>query len=203
MRKIRAILYLAAALLAVAACGTRSGKKTTSEATANAQAAEEVETCLTAIDRYLSEVIGTQYASGEVCIPFHNFIAVDESRPEDIQVWGDFWVDNYNLSGDTLLFVSGGNHPGKMHVKKDAEGHFTVTGFDAVGDGSEFLPTAKAIFGDRFDAFQQAYSDQVRREEIRKNAIAAFVSKHSLPVKVYKDYGWPAVEIPKVNAKAE
>ena len=152
---------------------------------------------------YLSEVIGTQYASGEVCIHFHNFIAVDESRPEDIQVWGDFWVDNYKVSGDTLLFVSGGTHPGKMHVKKDAEGHFTVTGFDAVGDGSEFLPTAKAIFGDRFDAFQQAYSDHIRREEVRKNAIAAFVSKHGLPVKVYKDYGWPAVEIPKVNAKAE
>ena len=203
MRKIRVILYLATAFLAVAACGTRNGKKTNSEATADAQAAEEVETCLTAIDRYLTEVIGTQYAPGEVCIPFHNFIAVDESSQEDILVWGDFWVDNYKVSGDTLLFVSGGNHPGKMHVKKDAEGHFTVTSFDAVGDGSTFLPSAKAIFGDRFDAFQQAYSDQAHREEIRKNAIAAFVAKRSLPVKVYKDYGWPAVEIPKVNAKAE
>ena len=34
-------------------------------------------------------------------------------------------------------------------------------------------------------------------------AIAAYVYKHNLPVKVYKDYGWPAVEIPKVYATTE
>ena len=39
--------------------------------------------------------------------------------------------------------------------------------------------------------------------EARKNAIAAYVYKHDLPVKVYKDYGWPAVEIPKVYATTE
>ena len=34
-------------------------------------------------------------------------------------------------------------------------------------------------------------------------AIAAHVFKNNLPVKVYKDYGWPAVEIPKMNAQTE
>ena len=43
----------------------------------------------------------------------------------------------------------------------------------------------------------------VTREEARKSAIAAHVFKNSLPVKVYKDYGWPAVEIPKMNAKTK
>ena len=42
--------------------------------------------------------------------------------------------------------VSGGSHPGCMHVKKAGDG-FEVFQFDAVGDGSDFTPTAKAIFG--------------------------------------------------------
>lgn len=185
----KSILYVAAALLAVVSCGSRGNKKV------------QTETCFTAIDKYLSEVIGAQYSPGEVCIPYQNAIAVDESNQQDIQVLGDFWVDNYRISGDTLLFVSGGNHPGKMHVSKDGEGHFTVTGFDAVGDGSTFLPTAKAIFGDNFEAFQKENSNHEKREEIRRNAIAEYVSMHGLPVKVYKDYGWPAVEIPKAPVK--
>jgi len=199
MRNIQFLLCGLAAAIITLSCGTRSGKKASSET----KVVQETETCITAIDRYLSDVIGSQYAPGEVCIPSHRIIAVDESNPDDIQVWGDFWVDNFNLVGDTLMAVSGGSHPGKMHVIKASEGHLTVTAFEAVGDGSSFTPTAKAIFGDRFDEFQKVNSDNVGREEARKSAIAAHVFKNNLPVKVYKDYGWPAVEIPKMNAKTE
>ena len=199
MRNIQFLLCGLAAAIITLSCGTRSGKKASSET----KVVQETETCITAIDKYLSEVIGSQYAPGEVCIPSHRIIAVDESNPDDIQVWGDFWVDNFNVVGDTLMAVSGGSHPGKMHVIKASEGHLTVTAFEAVGDGSSFTPTAKAIFGDRFDEFQKVNSDNVGREEARKSAIAAHVFKNNLPVKVYKDYGWPAVEIPKMNAKTE
>lgn len=203
MRIVNMALAAALSVLAIASCGSRTGKKNTSEPAAETKAAQETETCITDIDRYLSEVIGSQYAPGEVCIPSHRIIAVDESNPQDIQVWGDFWVDNFKVAGDTLMAVSGGSHPGKMHVIKDSEGHLTVTAFEAVGDGSSFTPTAKAIFSDQFEEFQKVNSDNVGREEARKSAIAAHVFKNNLPVKVYKDYGWPAVEIPKVNAKTE
>lgn len=196
-------IMAALSVLVIASCGTRGNKKATSEPAAEPKAAEEIETCFTAIDEYITKVIGSQYAPGEVCIPSHRIIAVDESNPEDIQVLGDFWVDNFKVSGDTLVSVSGGSHPGKMHVKKSSEGKFVVIGLDAVGDGSTFLPTAKEIFGERFEEFQKVNSDQTGREEARKSAIAAYVFKHSLPVKVYKDYGWPAVEIPKVYATTE
>ena len=203
MKTIRTILCGIAAITMIVSCGTRGNKKATSEPAAETKAAEETETCLTAIDEYLTKVIGSQYAPGEVCIPSHRIIAVDESNPQDIQVWGDFWVDNFKVAGDTLLSVSGGSHPGKMLVKQDSEGHFAVTSFEAVGDGNTFLPTAKKIFGEHFGQFQKVYSDQDGREEARKNAIAAYVFKHKLPVKVYKDYGWPAVEIPKVYVTTE
>lgn len=203
MKYANILLCGLAAVLLIASCGSRNGKKKVSDPAAESKAAEETETCITAIDKYISDVIGSQYAQGDVCIPSHRIIAIDESNPDDIQVWGDFWVDNFKVSGDTLVSVSGGNHPGKMHIKKSSEGQFSVTGLDAVGDGSSFLPTAKAIFGDRFEQFQKVNSDQDGREEARKNAISAYVFKNNLPVKVYKDYGWPAVEIPKVNATTE
>ena len=196
-------IMAALSVLVIVSCGTRGNKKATSEPAAETKAAEETETCLTAIDEYLTTVIGSQYAQGEICIPSKRVIAVDESNPEDIQVLGDFWVDNFNVSGDTLVSVSGGSHPGKMHVKRDSEGHFAVTAFDEVGDGSTFLTTAKKIFGEHFEKFRKVNSDQTGREEAGKSAIAAYVSKHNLPVKVYKDYGWPAVEIPKVYATTE
>ena len=193
MRIVTMALAAALSVLAIASCGSRSGKKSASDPATETKVAQ---TCFTAIDEYLSTVIGSQYAPGEVCIPSQRIIAVDDSNPDDIQVWGDFWVDNFNVVGDTLMSVSGGSHPGRIHVKKNSEGNFFVTGLDAVGDGSSFLPTAKEIFGERFDEFQKVNSDQTGREEARKKAIAYYVSSHSLPVKLYKDYGWPAVAIP-------
>ena len=203
MRIVNRAIAASLSILVLASCGNRTGRKTSSEPAAETKAAEETETYFTAIDSYLTKVIGGQYAPGEICIPSHRIIAVDESNPDDIQVWGDFWVDTFRVAGDTLANVSGGSHPGKMHVKKSSDGQFFVTGMDAVGDGSSFLPTAKAIFGDRFDEFQKICSDQSSREEARKSAIATYVFKNNLPVKVYKDYGWPAVEIPTVYATTE
>ena len=149
-----------------------------------------------AIDRYFTSEVAPQYAPAAHSITYHDYAVVDDSNPEDIQVLGDFWVENYDIVGDTLMFVSGGNHAGKMHVKKDSAGNYFAPGLDAVGDGSNYLPTARAIFGDRFDEFQKAHSDQALREQIRKNAISGYVFKNHLGVKYYKDYGWPAVRIP-------
>ena len=150
---------------------------------------------LGAIGKYLTEEVGKGYTPGEVSISYFDYISVDDSTPEEIQAWGDFWVENFNVVEDSLMFVSGGNHAGKMTVAKNSEGQFYVAGFDAVGDGSEYLPTAKAIFGDKFEEFQKAYSDNKAREEIRKSAISEYVRKNNLAVKYYKDFGWPAVQL--------
>ena len=56
------------------------------------------------------------------------------------------------------------------------------------------LPTAKKIFGDKFDAFQKVNSDDKKRNEVRRAAVAEYVKTHRLPVKMYKDYGWDPVK---------
>ena len=156
---------------------------------------ESVETYFDAINQYMVEIIGNHYPAAEAYIPFNTFIAVDESNADDIQVWGDFWILNYNQSGDTLKVASGGNHPGKMHIRQTEDGHFEVTEFEAVGDGSNFDPTARKIFGDKFEAFRAAQADDQKRETLRKASVEEYVRKHNLPVHYYQDYGWPAVRI--------
>ena len=133
------------------------------------KAQEKEDDAMAAIGRYMTE-IGADYTPGEHCIPYCLVAGTEEENPEDIRVWGDFHVENYNQAGDTLKAVSGGSHPGCMHVKKTDDG-FEVFQFDAVGDGSDFTPTAKAIFGDRFDAFMALYSNDDAKKAARAESI--------------------------------
>ena len=102
----------------------------------------------------------------------------------------------FNGEGDTLKTVSGGNHPGLMHVRQTDAG-FEVTGFDQVADGSDNLKSAKQIFGEKFDAFQAIQSDEQKREQIRTEVLAEYVKSHNLAATLYQDYGWPAKELGK------
>ena len=191
-------LFAFATLLIMAAC---NNKPTTAPATdvneaSNEEVSKEQEnTYLSAIDRYLVEEIGKHYAQGEHCVPIHNVVAIDESNTEDILVWGDFWVFNYNQVGDTLKCVSGGNHPGLMHVRPSDNG-FEVNSFDQVEDGSSNLQSAKRIFGDKYEAYQAINSNKEDREKLRAEGLATYVKKQNLSATTYEDYGWPAKQLP-------
>lgn len=150
-----------------------------------------------AIDRYLVNEFGKRYAEGEHCVPIHPIVTVDERNGEDILVWGDFWVFNYNQVGDTLKCVSGGNHPGLMHIRQTENG-FEVTSFDQVEDGSRYLPSAKIIFGKKYNTFHTINSDAEARERLRAEGLAVYAKKHNLSVTMYQDYGWQAKKLPSV-----
>ena len=106
----------------------------------------------------------------------------------------DFWVYNYKQEGDTLKCVSGGNHPGLMHVCQKGE-YFYVSDFEQVEDGSRFLSSAKRIFGEYFETFQIHHSDGDEHESVRHDVLRAFVRDHKLSVTKYQDYGWPAKDL--------
>lgn len=201
MHKI--IIFITVILaLSISACENRQEEKKENMVTANSiidksssekkLSAQEIEmTYFPAIERYLVKECGSKYLKGQYCVPFQTVVAVDERNDKDILVWGDFWVFNYNLAGDTLETVSGGSHPGLMHIKQTDTG-FEVTAFDQVEDGSRYMPSAKKIFGKKYDVFQTINSDNVRREKHRAEILANYVKKHNIPATKYKDYGWPA-----------
>ena len=200
VKLIKVTLVSFAALMIFAACGNKKSpapKNEKEETTMESNTETIIETnYFPAIDRYLVNEIGKHYTEGEHCVPIHSIVTVDERNGEDILVWGDFWVFNYNQVGDTLKCVSGGSHPGLMHIRQTEKG-FEVTGFDQVEDGSNNLPSAKKIFGDKYDAFHAINSDADARERLRAEGLAVYAKKHNLGVTMYQDFGWPAKKLPK------
>ena len=199
MKTSRTMWMLAAILIcgiSMVGCGNKNAKEQTKEEPVQVeQVVSDAELCDAAVEDYLVNVIGKNYAEADYCIPSPFVISTNMGNKDDVLVWGDFWVFNYDVAGDTLKTVSGGSHPGLMHLKKTDKG-FEVTGFDAVEDGAGNMESAKRIFGDKFDAFWEVNSNQEKREDIRLHFIADYVKKHNLPVKLVQDYGWPAVALP-------
>ena len=181
-------------------CGNKKAKEQPKEVQEETVQVEkvvsDVELCDAAVEDYLVNVIGKNYAEAEHCIPCPIIISTDDGNKDNVLVWGDFWVFNYDQSGDTLKTVSGGDHPGLMHLKKTENG-FVVTNFEAVEDGAGNMESAKRIFGNNYEAFWEINSNQEKREDIRQHFVADYVKKHNLAVKLLQDYGWPTVALPE------
>lgn len=152
------------------------------------------EAAAAAVAQYMVDSIAPQYSPGEVSIPSIAVIGFDSTNPDSVKVWGDYWVFNYNIVGDTLKCVSGGSHPGMMCLRPSGDG-YEVIAFDRVGDGSDFEPSARRIYSHLYDQFLAINGDQERREEVRVSYIADYVKANHVPVYYYQDYGWPARKI--------
>ena len=191
------IILLGASVISCKQKGMENPEDSQAEATTdtNPMMEQDHDESLAAIEAYLTS-IGSQYAPGKVCIPSYTVVAVNDSDTDCIRVWGDWWVFNYNIAGDTLKCVSGGNHPGLMHLKQNNTHEWYVASFDQVEDGSRNLPSAKRIFGEYYDTFHKTNSDQHHRDSVRLTQVAYYVQQHNLPVTMLQDYGWPAVELP-------
>ena len=142
--------------------------------------------------QYMVEEIAPQYSEAEISIPTVIIVHEDFTPEDEVLVYGDFWVENYNVDGDTLKSVSGGNHPGCMHVSKS---DYTVTAFDAVADGGDFESSAKEIFGEHYEDFMKVYGDSDARAENRKITVSDYVNLNHLDIKYYQDEGWDPVEL--------
>ena len=144
-----------------------------------------------AVYKYLAEEVSKDYDDAEVHIPTVNIVHIDFTPKDEILVYGDFWIENYNVEGDTLKCASGGHYPGMMQVSKD----YVVTDFKQAADGENFDSSAKEIFGDHYDDFMKIYSDSDLRNELRKVTVTDYVNLNGLSVTKFQDEGWDPVEI--------
>ena len=151
---------------------------------------------IAAIYQYLAEEVSSDYDlnADTISVPVVCVVASEEGEDGTTDVYGDFWINNYQIEGDTLKCVSGGNYPGVMHVAKDGD-TYTVTSFDTVADGSDFESSAKEIFGDNYDAFMKIYSDSDAIQKERAKTLADFVKANGLEVTKYQDEGWDPIEL--------
>ena len=202
MKKMK--FWMMAAILlcgfaSVTSCNGNAGAEKAEKETASVDLDASI---TSAIDKYLVDSIGKHYAGTGMCIPAVSY-QTNEMSNDSLTVWGDYWVYKYNIVGDTLKCVSGGNHAGKMLLLKNVKGKYRVVSFEQVEDGHGNMESAKRIFGKYYDDFHAANSDENKREEIRAAAIADFVQAKKLFVKHYQDYGWPAKKIPVDTVSTE
>ena len=149
----------------------------------------------TVIADYLVTEVGKDYDKADACIPTVYVVDTEEAENGDVTVYGDFWVENFDLKDDTLECVSGGHYPGVMQLKKDGD-TYSVAKFDVPEDGAKFDESAKKLFGKYYDAWQKYSSDDAARKKQRTKAIADYVKANDLDVTQYQDYGWDPVALP-------
>ena len=148
---------------------------------------------LDVISNYLVDEIAPFYLEAEISIPCFGVVGVDDSNKEDVCVYGDFQIYNYNLEGETLVMVSGGSHPGCFHINSS---NGSITAFDQVEDGSNYTESAKKIFGDLYEDFGKVSADSEKREERRAQTISEYVKTNNLSITAYQDFGWDPVTLP-------
>ena len=148
------------------------------------------------ICNWMAEAFGGYFDENAVMIPAPEILYTDDSDPEKVRIWGDFWVYGYALENDTLMTVSGGSNPGLLYLAKEGDSYM-VTDFDAVGDGSQYTEDIERICseapeeaGDLAAAFSEESDDAVRKELIRM-----YEAQNSLGIKAYQDYGWDPVPL--------
>ena len=146
------------------------------------------------ISDFLIKDIGSQYSKGDLCVPVLMIVAEEDCETEFAWVWGDFWVFNYQIVGDTLKTVSGGNHPGRLTISDDGDSLY-VAGHEFVVDGAGNEASAKRIFGKHYDVYQNMHSNEDIREAARKEQLKEYVRQHNINVHYYQDFVWPAVEL--------
>ena len=114
---------------------------------------------MSCIYEYAEEMGVDEYS--DYVIPAPSVYWVDYENPEDIKVYCNLWSYGYTKKGNVLFSESGGECPGRLHIRKSDTGGYEVMSFDRVGDGSYYAKDIKRICQD--------YGwDPVKIEPIRK-----------------------------------
>lgn len=126
-----------------------------------------------------------------VTIPSPLIVEVDDTDPQDIRIWGNFWCYSYQPRETTLFCVSGGERPGLLHLRTADQGYEV---YDAafVRDGTNYGPDLLRIFGEA----RVLKLNELDADAVRGQFIADYVLGNRLPFTQYQDYGWDPVPIP-------
>ena len=147
-----------------------------------------------AISDYLEKEVGSHYLQGEHCIPILMMVSEEETDNGSCDVFCDCWVEWYNVAGDTLKTVSGGNHSGRMTLVYSG-GLPVITSFEQTTSGAGNAASAERIFGQHFDVYQNIHSNGKVREAVRREHLNDYIRKHQLNIRYYQDYGLKAIEL--------
>lgn len=144
---------------------------------------------------YMKKNYAKHYDPADVLIPAFDFLREDETNPEDIKVWGRFWINNYSLRGTTLMHRNGGAYDGCAHLKK-TDGGYEVTSIDMVQDGSDSGPSTERIFGIDKELMEGYRASDADFNDCMASAVHMYSENTGVEIKAWSDYGWDPVPLP-------
>lgn len=152
-----------------------------------------------AVYDYLSFDKETQADPAHALIPYAKIVAVDQEDPEDVRIYGDYWLMEYEKQGDVLVAVSGGHCPGIIHAERFGDvdnAVYSATGMDEALTDDE----AVTLFGDHYEEYERIASDDKAREEGMAQVIADYVSANDLDITAFSLGGDETVPLPESHA---
>lgn len=160
---------------------------------------------MSCIYEYAEEMGVDEYS--DYVIPAPSVYWVDYENPEDIKVYCNLWSYGYTKKGNILFSESGGECPGRLHIRKSDTGGYEVMSFDRVGDGSYYAKDIKRICQDSFqpkwleNMYYQDKSEGTYRKHSRMVILARYIRVHPElnDVEYYQDYGWDPVKIEPIR----
>lgn len=140
----------------------------------------------------LENSFGEEAADLSVCTPV--VLKVDDSDPSDVKVWGEYWLDQFQLQKTTLFHTAGGSFGGVAHLDATGAAPMLIS-MDPVEDGTDNGPSIERLFGP--EGLTEAYSEAVDNiNEYRAKALSYYINENGLYITQFQDFGWPPVPIP-------
>ena len=128
-------------------------------------------------------------------IPYANIVDVDDSDPEDVHVYGDYYLWEFEINDDTLVAVSASHIPGVIHMEqtgdKDNALYYGLSMDQGLTDDE-----VKEIFGQYYEHYLTLSSDEEMRDSGIAGNIADYVKANGLSVTKYQLYADSVEELP-------
>ena len=148
---------------------------------------------------YLSHNYIQPQGSSNTVIPYVDIIGEDYSDPNDVLVYGSYYLFEFEKDGDTIVAVSGGHYPGIIHMEMTGDHDnalYYANSFDTCLSESEIEP----MFGDYYDDYVKASNDTDKSDAGLAQVIADYVHANGLSITKYRISEGETKELPSSTA---
>ncbi len=142
--------------------------------------------------------------AGSIMIPAFCFFLEESTEddfpvPNDIKVYGNFWMFIYSKKGKTLFCESGGENPCALYLRKTGDNSYEVTRMDRAADGSHYAEDIKRICAGNTALEQQFYdSGNAEKDPVKSRRewyLRNYITDNNLDIDSYRDYGRDPVRL--------
>ncbi|HAZ37595.1 MAG TPA: hypothetical protein DEF85_02975 [Clostridiaceae bacterium] len=139
------------------------------------------------------------HQNNAVYIPYPIILKVDE-KDNKVNVYGNFYSGYYELYGNQLNNMGGGESPAIITFQREADGSLRFVEIKKAGEGDNYAKDikefCKGIHG-LYEEFMNHESIYKKRSEVRIQMISEYEKANHLGIEYIKDYGWDPIKINK------